>query len=100
MGRRGGRHGAWGRQDLGDGVHFLVELCARAYFGGMRPSALPVLAVAAHPSRVWRIIQGWAREGRRAAALCASGTNSFLGLQFPPTTISGEEGRGDLWALT
>ena len=48
MGRRGGRHGGWGRQDRGDGVHFLVELCARAYFGGMRPSALPVLAVELH----------------------------------------------------
>ena len=48
MGRRGGRHGAGGRQDRGDGVHFLVELGARAYFGGMRPSALPVLAVELH----------------------------------------------------
>ena len=101
MGRRGGRHGAWGRQDRGDGVHFLVELCARAYFGGMRPSALAVLAVELHIRAEFGELFKVGRERADEQPLFVPQARTVSSARnSPPTTISGEEGRGDLWALT
>ena len=76
-------------------MHFLVELGARAYFGGMRPSALPVLAVELHIQAEFGELFKVGRERADEQPLFAPQARTVSSqLAIPPHYYFGGGGKG------
>ena len=74
-------------------MHFLVQLCEPGHILGL---ALPVLDGGLHPTRVWRIIQGRAKQTRRVSRSLCLGHEGFPRVANSTAPLFWEGG-GDLW---